>query len=96
MAHDVGPVVPVEGGVDLIVWVVPGASRSEVAGLYGDALRVRVTQAPERGRANVAAGELLTQALGARVELVGGATSRRKRFRAMGLSAGAVRAALGV
>ena len=96
MAGHAGPVMPVSDGVDLVVWVVPGASRSEVAGLHGEAIRVRVTQPAEKGRANAAVSRLLGEVLGVPVELIGGGTSRRKRFRARGLSAGAARAALGV
>ena len=64
----------------LTVWVVPGARRSEVTGAHGDALRVRVAAVPERGQANRAVAELLSKALGRRVRLTGGASSRRKRY----------------
>lgn len=36
------------------VKVVPGASRTRVAGLLGGALKVAVAAAPEKGRANTA------------------------------------------
>ena len=41
-----------QNGVRLNVKVVPRASRTEVAGWYGDRLRVRVAAVPEGGRAN--------------------------------------------
>ncbi|NNC76081.1 MAG: DUF167 domain-containing protein [Acidimicrobiia bacterium] len=76
------------------VWVVPGSSRTEVAGLHGDALRVRLSSPPERGRANTQLVGVLAQLLGTRVELVGGTRSRRKRVCVSGMSAAAVWATL--
>jgi uncharacterized protein (TIGR00251 family) len=32
--------------------VVPGASKSEIAGIQGDRLRIRIAAAPEDGKAN--------------------------------------------
>lgn len=43
--------------------VSPGAGRSAVVGRHGDAWKVRVTEAPERGRANEAVLRLLSEAL---------------------------------
>ena len=39
--------------------VSPGAGRSEIVGRHGDAWRVRVAAAPERGKANASVVELL-------------------------------------
>jgi uncharacterized protein len=41
--------------------VSPGASRTELAGRYGDAWKVRVSAPPERGRANEAVLDLLAE-----------------------------------
>jgi uncharacterized protein len=43
--------------------VSPGAGRAAVVGRYGDAWKVRVTEAPERGRANDAVVQLLATVL---------------------------------
>lgn len=51
---------PVDGGCELRIKVVPGASRSGVAGALGDRLKVRVAAPPEGGKANRAVEELLT------------------------------------
>lgn len=48
----------------LRVRVVPGARRSEVVGRLGDAWKLRVHAAPERGRANGEVVELLARTLG--------------------------------
>jgi uncharacterized protein (TIGR00251 family) len=77
-------------GALLTVWVVPGAKRTEVVGYHGDALRVRVAAAPERGRANKAVIVLLEGLLGSRIRLAGGAGSRRKRFVVVGVTPNAL------
>ena len=59
----------------------PRASRNEIAGYRGDALRVRVTVPPEGGRANAAVIGILAEALGvakSRVSIVRGLASREK------------------
>jgi uncharacterized protein len=47
----------------LRVRVSPGAGRTAVVGRHGDAWKVRVTEAPERGRANEAVLRLLADTL---------------------------------
>ena len=77
----------VEGGIELSITVVPGASRSEVAGILGDRLKVRVAAAAEGGKANRAVVELLRDWLGAReVEIVAGRSGRDKSVLVSGLS----------
>jgi uncharacterized protein len=78
-----------DGSLVLAVHVQPGAARTGLAGRHGDALKLRVTAPPVEGRANEAARTALAEALGLRrsqVELVSGASSRRKRFRLTGLT----------
>jgi hypothetical protein len=65
----------------LAVHAQPGAKRSEVAGLHGDALKIRVAAPPAEGRANEELTSFLAGALGVpkkSVTVVRGATSRRK------------------
>lgn len=76
----------------------PGARRSAIVGEHGGALKVAVTAAPERGKANDAIIELLSEALGCaagRITLITGASSRGKRFAIEGLSAAEVLERLG-
>ena len=65
----------------LTVKVIPKSSRDSIAGWVGDALKVCVTAAPERGKANAAVEAVLADALGlarGRVRTVAGLTSPRK------------------
>ena len=69
--------------------VVPGASRDEIAGWMGDTLKVRVTAAPERGRANSAVEELIAGTLGVApdsVRVVSGHAAPRKVVEIAGMS----------
>lgn len=47
----------------LPIKVVPNASRNQIVGPYGDALKIKVAQPPEDGKANAAVLELLAQTL---------------------------------
>ncbi len=78
-----------EGGVTFAVQAVPRASKDEIVGIHGDALKVRLSAPPVEGRANEALISFLAKRLGVRksqVEIVAGATSRHKMIRVMGLS----------
>jgi uncharacterized protein (TIGR00251 family) len=78
--------------------VVPGAARTELAGRHGDAWKVRVAAAPERGKANAAVLKLLSERLGVRrteLDLVSGLSSRDKVVELHGLDEGEVARRLG-
>jgi uncharacterized protein (TIGR00251 family) len=65
----------------LRVRVAPGARRSAVVGRHGDAWKLRVHAAPERGRANAAVVDLLADVLGLAprdVRVVAGHAARDK------------------
>jgi uncharacterized protein (TIGR00251 family) len=69
--------------------VAPGAGRDEIVGRHGDAWKIRVTAAPERGKANDAVLRLLSERLGlARSELavVAGHAARDKVVELTGIS----------
>lgn len=83
-------------GTRLSVWVVPGANRSEVVGMHGDAVKVRVSAPAEGGRANRAMLSVLSEHLGQECRLESGETSRRKTVVVVGRGPEAVAAALGI
>ena len=73
----------------LSVKVVPGAKRDEITGRLGDAIKVRVSAAPENGKANAACASVLAAALGVKlsqIRLVRGQTQPRKVFEIEGLT----------
>jgi uncharacterized protein (TIGR00251 family) len=68
--------------------VSPGARRTELAGRYADGWKVRVSAAPERGRANEAVIGLLARQLGINreaVSVVSGHAARDKVVELRGL-----------
>lgn len=82
------------GSIRFAVRVQPRASRSEVAGVHGDALKVRLAAPPVDGAANEALVELLADVLGVRtgaVRIVSGRTGRTKIVEVDGVDAAAVR-----
>ena len=71
----------VDDGWLLAVRVQPGAKTTQVAGLHGDDLKVRVAAPPVEGRANAQLEEFIARALGVPrrcVAVVKGGSSRRK------------------
>ncbi|HEY0858505.1 MAG TPA: DUF167 domain-containing protein [Albitalea sp.] len=71
-------------GVVLDVSVVPGAKRTEMVGLHGGALRVRLAAPPVDGKANDALIAWLADELSLprrSIELLRGVASRRKQLR---------------
>lgn len=70
------------------VKVVPGASRDRVVGKYGDAIKVQVSAAPQKGKANTAVIKILAEFFDIKpvqIELISGAGNPRKQFRISGL-----------
>jgi uncharacterized protein (TIGR00251 family) len=79
----------VAGGVEIDVLVSPKSGKSEVEGFdeWRNRLVVKLKAPPEKGEANRELVFLLGAALGARIELVRGHTSRTKTVLAMGNAA---------
>jgi len=79
-----------EGAVTFTVRVVPRASRNEIAGVQGEALRVRLTAPPVEGAANKALVKLLAEVLEIAahdIDIVAGHTGRQKVVRVADLTA---------
>lgn len=67
--------------VTLTLHIQPGAKRSEIAGLHGEALKIRLAAPPVEGRANEALLKFVAELFGVparQVELKQGAQSRHK------------------
>jgi uncharacterized protein len=73
--------------ITLALHVQPGAKRSEIAGLHGDALKIRLAAPPIEGRANEALLSFLAECFRVpqrNVELKQGGQSRHKRVEIRG------------
>ncbi len=73
--------LPTGQGYVLRLTVVPGAQRTQVVGLHGDRLKVRLAAPPEKGAANRELIEFLARALNlpkTSLKLTQGASSRAK------------------
>lgn len=80
-------------GVSIAVVVTPRASRTEVAGVAADRLRIRVAAPPVEGAANEELTRFLARTLGvtrAAVSVSAGASARRKTVVVQGVAAEAV------
>ena len=81
--------------VRVSVHVQPRATRSEIVGLHGAALKVRLQAPPVDGAANEALVTLLAERLGVArrsVRVIAGTTSRAKTVEVDGTTEDAVRA----
>ncbi|MCU0856890.1 MAG: DUF167 domain-containing protein [Pontiellaceae bacterium] len=76
-------------GVVLPVRAVPRASKNEIQGIHGDALKIRLQAPPVDGKANEALVRFLSDALNisrAQIHLVSGETGRNKAVLLAGIS----------
>jgi uncharacterized protein (TIGR00251 family) len=83
----------VPGGVRFAVRVQPRASRCEVAGVHGDALKLRLAAPPVDGAANDALVALLADELGVSrgaIRIVTGGAGRSKVIEVAGIDRHAV------
>lgn len=77
-------------GCTIRLKVVPGSSRSAIAGWLGERLKVRVAAPPEAGKANEAVRRLLAEALGVpprQVAIIAGESAPEKTVLISGVSA---------
>lgn len=74
----------------LTLHIQPGAKQTEVVGLHGEALKIRLAAPPVDGKANAALIAFIAEKVGASrtaVELIRGETSRSKQLRVTGVGA---------
>ena len=85
-------------GVTLRLHIQPGAKKTEVIGLHGEALKIRLAAPPVDGKANACLLAFLADKLGVAktaVKLLSGDSSRAKRVRVDGVEPSLVRDRLG-
>lgn len=84
-------------GVSFAIRVLPRSSKRELAGLQGDALKIKITEAPVEGRANEACIRFLASLFRVsknRIAIEAGLKSKNKQVSIAGLTCEAVRAVL--
>jgi len=72
----------------LEVLVVPRASRNRIMGVHDGRLKIQLTAPPVEGRANQALVRFVAEIVGiarVQVEVIGGATNKRKSLRLRGV-----------
>ena len=77
------------GSVTIDILVQPRASRAKIGPVHDGRLKVAVTSPPVDGEANAAVIELLAKQLGvarSAIEVIAGASSRRKTVRITGVT----------
>jgi uncharacterized protein (TIGR00251 family) len=87
-----------EAAITLKIHLHPRASRDEICGLHGDALKIKVTAPSIEGKANMALKRFIAKKLNlaaSQVEIMVGQRSREKILRISGISRTEVEKALG-
>jgi len=77
------------GLLQLRVKIVPNSSRTQIVGPLGDALKIKIAQPPESGKANAALIELLSSVLQipeSSITLTAGHSQPHKTLRVRGIS----------
>lgn len=97
MANDPSPgrlkLTETAAGVCFSVHVQPRSSRTEICGLHGDALKVRLTSSPVDDAANRQLAEFIAKTLGiakSRVSIIAGTKSRHKTVLVCGVDQAAI------
>jgi uncharacterized protein (TIGR00251 family) len=84
--HENGVLLPIQGQ--------PKSRQNGIVGVHDGRLKVAVTEAPEKGKANAAIAKVLASELGlkkSQINLHRGATSSQKQFLISGISAARLR-----
>jgi uncharacterized protein (TIGR00251 family) len=87
-----------EAALFLKIHLFPRASRDEISGMHGDAIKIKVTAPPVEGKANEALKRFIARKLNlaaSQIEIVAGQRSRDKILKISGISRAEVEKALG-
>ena len=82
------PVGETTDGVVLNIRVIPRSSRCELAGIQGDALKLRITAPPVEGAANKECIRFLSNIFGVKrsqIQIVAGHRSKNKKVSILGI-----------
>jgi uncharacterized protein len=84
-----GPIKATSHGISLTLVIAPRSGRDEVAGIVGNAIKIKLKAPPVEGRANEALLDFLAKQLSVprpSVNILSGATGRHKVVTVAGLS----------
>lgn len=85
------------GNAELLIHCQPRASKTEIVGWHGDALKVRIVAPPVEGQANIELCKFFSQYFGVSrqdVRILSGRNSKQKRVLVKGKTAQAIQARL--
>ena len=83
-------ITDIDGGVIFGVKVVPASSKTAIAGPFDGKLKVKISAAPEKGKANQCLCEFLAKKLGVKkncVTIISGKTNPVKDVQILGVAA---------
>jgi uncharacterized protein (TIGR00251 family) len=78
----------INGGVVFKVKVVPGSSRTTICGLHGGMVKIKISAAPEKGKANKCLVDFLAKKLSVKkntISIISGKTRPVKVLRVVGI-----------
>lgn len=88
-----------KNGVVIQVHATPRASRNQIQGLHGEAIKIRLQAPPVDGKANENLIDFIAETLGVprhQITLLSGQTSRRKRLGIPGVNSSQAARAFGI
>ncbi len=80
----------IDGGVVFLAKIVPGSSKTAMCGLLEETVKIKVSAAPEKGKANQCLVEFLAKQLDVKknaVSIISGQTRPVKQVQVLGISA---------
>lgn len=78
----------INGGIVFKVKVVPGSSRTTICGLHGEMVKIKISEAPEKGKANKGLVDFLAKKLSVKknsISIISGKTRPVKVLRVVGI-----------
>ena len=78
----------IDGGVVFLAKIVPASSKTQVAGIMDGMIKVKVSAAPEKGKANQCLVSFLAKKLGLKkkdIEIISGQTNPVKKVQIIGV-----------
>ena len=88
-----------EDGITFVAKIVPGSSKTAIAGVLDDMIKIKVAAPPEKGKANQCLIAFLARKLSVKknaISITAGQTSPVKHIQIVGVSAGTLRENLGL